>query len=248
MRIESASEVVCKPSSVPTIEGRGRSSIYDGGCPTSLAADPRAKRRRPCRTYVRRLSYLALLRVELARFTRPTARLPERCRLVSVALVLASRRTGVTRYPASRSSDFPRISYGFRRWDTRPSDHLAGPPILGLVRHTRSTDDPIGEPRAERIPDPVLGEVADWPRQVVEIAPGELSRISGGMATGAWLGSCGKRKSEMDHRPEVVAGLVVRTADLTGRQNEPGLFLQLARGGQRGLLRRAGRDRRAGSN
>jgi hypothetical protein len=33
-------------------------------------------------------------------------------RLVSVALVLASRRTGVTRYPASRSSDFPRAAAG----------------------------------------------------------------------------------------------------------------------------------------
>src|SRR4051812_25996026 len=52
------------------------------------------------------------------------------CRLVSVALVLASRRTGVTRYPASRSSDFPRIDFGLPRRDTRPSDHLAGPPSL----------------------------------------------------------------------------------------------------------------------
>ena len=32
------------------------------------------------------------------------------CRLVSVALVLAFRRTGVTRYPASWSSDFPRVN------------------------------------------------------------------------------------------------------------------------------------------
>ena len=124
-----AGETVCKPSSVPRCDPRGRSSIYDGGCPPTLAADPRAERTHPCRACARRLSYLALLQVELARFTRPTS-VARGCRLVSVALVLASRRTGVTRYPASRSSDFPRISNGFRRRDTRPSDHLAGRPIL----------------------------------------------------------------------------------------------------------------------
>ena len=73
-------------------------------------------------------SYSALHRVELARFTRRPG--GPGSRLVSVALVLASRRTGVTRYPASRSSDFPRVDNGFPRWDTRPSDHLAGSPIL----------------------------------------------------------------------------------------------------------------------
>lgn len=43
---EDTSETVCKPSSVPR-QARGRSSIYDAGCPTSLAADPRAERRTP---------------------------------------------------------------------------------------------------------------------------------------------------------------------------------------------------------
>ena len=43
-----------------------------------------------------RLSYLALPQVELARFTRSVAEAADR--LVSVALVLAFRRTGVTRY------------------------------------------------------------------------------------------------------------------------------------------------------
>ena len=70
-------------------------------------------------------SYLALLRVELARFTRPR-RLSPPCRFVTVALVLASRRTGVTRYPASRSSDFPRAVNGLPRRGTRPSGRLAG--------------------------------------------------------------------------------------------------------------------------
>ena len=54
----------------------------DAGCPTPLAADPRAGRRTPFRRSGPRLpSYLALLRVELARFTpaRPTfADLPAR--------------------------------------------------------------------------------------------------------------------------------------------------------------------------
>ena len=46
-------------------------------------------------------SYLALLQVELARFT------PTLAGIVTVALVLALRRTGVTRYLALWSSDFP---------------------------------------------------------------------------------------------------------------------------------------------
>jgi len=46
-----------------------------------------------------------------------------------VALVLASRRTGVTRYPALRSSDFPRTGPA-NRPDPRPSDRLAGRRIL----------------------------------------------------------------------------------------------------------------------
>src|SRR5689334_2087946 len=53
----------------------------------------------------------------------PTARKPrwalERNRLVSVALILASRRTGVTRYAARWSPDFPLRN---RRWR---SDRLA---------------------------------------------------------------------------------------------------------------------------
>src|SRR6476469_5048660 len=47
-------------------------------------------------------SYSVLLRLELARFT------PACAGIVTVALVLASRRTGVTREPALWSSDFPR--------------------------------------------------------------------------------------------------------------------------------------------
>ena len=52
-------------------------------------------------------SYLALLRVEFAPF-HSARRLAPPGGIVTVALVLASRRTGVTRYPALGSSDFPR--------------------------------------------------------------------------------------------------------------------------------------------
>jgi hypothetical protein len=51
-------------------------------------------------------SYSALLRVEFARFTPPSDRGPDGG-IVTVALVLVSRRTGVTRHPALWSSDFP---------------------------------------------------------------------------------------------------------------------------------------------
>ena len=46
-------------------------------------------------------AYLMLLPVEIARFTRPEGR------LVSVALIRASRRAGVTCYGTLRSPDFP---------------------------------------------------------------------------------------------------------------------------------------------
>ena len=74
------------------------------GCPTAHAADPRAGQRAsppgepglrppiwPCSGW------------SLPRFTPA----PEGAGIVTVALVLASRRTGVTRHPALGSSDFP---------------------------------------------------------------------------------------------------------------------------------------------
>jgi hypothetical protein len=88
---------------------------------------------------------------------RPLARLAG---IVTVALVLASRRTGVTRYPALRSSDFPHAVLGRPRRGARPSDRLADHRILlhpaaatertfdpypaRLVRIHRSTAAPIG--------------------------------------------------------------------------------------------------------
>ena len=108
------------------------------GRPTAHAADPRAgQRTSPPSTVARRRvapSYLALLRVEFARFT-PDDGL-SRAGIVTVALVLASRRAGVTRHPALRSSDFPHAPCGVAPTGrARPSDHLADPTIvLGRVR------------------------------------------------------------------------------------------------------------------
>ena len=96
-------EAACKPSSVPrrtatTVIHLGRRSP-DGSCsrPEGWAAHLS-----PRRTGVAP-SYLALLRVEFAAFHSGR----RRAGIVTVALVLASRRTGVTRYPALWSSDFP---------------------------------------------------------------------------------------------------------------------------------------------
>src|SRR5688500_15241991 len=69
-------------------------------------------------------SYLALLRVEFARFTPPPDQRPG-VGIVTVALVLVSRRTGVTRHPALWSSDFPHDEPGLPG-AARPSDRLAG--------------------------------------------------------------------------------------------------------------------------
>ena len=85
--------------------------------PIPLATNPRAERATCCGDE-RRLapSYLVLLRLELAAF-HPCAS----AGIVTVALVLASRRTGVTREPALWSSDFPRDRSSRR---PRPSGHL----------------------------------------------------------------------------------------------------------------------------
>src|SRR5206468_3695921 len=84
--------------------------VWDGGHPPPLAAHPGTARATPSPPYI------ALLREELASF-HPLAR------IVTVALVLASRRTGVTRFPALWSPDFPR-----RLSPPRPSG-LLGPPF-----------------------------------------------------------------------------------------------------------------------
>jgi len=54
------------------------------------------------------LAYLVLLRVEIARFT-PSPRLREDSGLVSVALILTSRWTGVACYAALCSPDVPPV-------------------------------------------------------------------------------------------------------------------------------------------
>jgi len=76
------------------------------GHPTAHAADPRAGQRASPPANRVAPSYLALLRVELAAFHSVSGPKSEGG-IVTVALVLASRRTGVARYPALWSSDFP---------------------------------------------------------------------------------------------------------------------------------------------
>ena len=70
-----ASETVCKPSSVPTLRP-GTVIHLRRRLPDTSSGRPESGATHPCRTFVRRLSYLALLRVEFARFTRPN-RLPD---------------------------------------------------------------------------------------------------------------------------------------------------------------------------
>ncbi len=66
--------------------------------------------------------YLTLLQAEFAAF-HPTSEPKLNGGLVSVALVRALRRTGVTRCLAPWSPDFPRTA---PKGCSRPSDHLAG--------------------------------------------------------------------------------------------------------------------------
>ncbi len=95
--------------------GLGSAPLPRTGCPAQVAP-----------------SYLALLRVEFARFTPPPDPGPG-VGIVTVALVLVSRRTGVTRHPALWSSDFPHDCPG-HPGAARPSDRLAGQTILPLAQ------------------------------------------------------------------------------------------------------------------
>ena len=123
-RMDGASEAVCKPSSVPRLAPRGWPSIWGRRLPGGSCGRPEgwAARLSPDRGRVAP-SYLALLRVEFAAF-HSDRRLAPPIGIVTVALVLASRRTGVTRYPALRSSDFPhavpRVSPTWRATIRRP--------------------------------------------------------------------------------------------------------------------------------
>ncbi len=75
------------------------------GCPAAHAADPRTPTARRCPGCPGRVLLFGLAPGRACPVS-PCRRLPGG-RLVSVALVLASRRTGVTRYPAPESPDVP---------------------------------------------------------------------------------------------------------------------------------------------
>ena len=79
--------------------------------------------------------------------------------IVTVALVLASRRTGVTRYPALRSSDFPRAATRPKSSATRghPAASLAAPILPAPRRCPGRPQDDRGGPAAQ---GPVDGLVA----------------------------------------------------------------------------------------
>jgi hypothetical protein len=136
------SEAVCKPSSVPP---RAEACVGDGhpsaaaGHPTALAAYPRAGQRtsppnRSPGTGCALLFGLApggVCRVSLRRPTRKPVG-----GIVTVALVLVSRRTGVTRHPALGSSDFPHETC--RIAPTVPRDH----PTASLTVDSTPKTDP----------------------------------------------------------------------------------------------------------
>ena len=104
----SASEATCTPGSVPRSPRWGYGDGHPSGaagCPAARAADPRAPTARRCPGKPG-LALLFGLAPGRACRVSPRFRSPGRG-LVSVALVLASRRTGVTRYPAPWSPDVP---------------------------------------------------------------------------------------------------------------------------------------------
>ena len=141
---ESASEAVSKPSSVPPrAEARGGDGHPSGaaGYPTAHAADPRAGQRTspPIRSPGPGCALLfglapgGVCRVSL----RHPARKPGGG-IVTVALVLVSRRTGVTRHPALGSSDFPHGTH--RIAPAVPRDHPTASLTTRVYPGRRTTD------------------------------------------------------------------------------------------------------------
>jgi hypothetical protein len=115
---DRVSEAVCKPSSVPL---RAEARVGDGhpsvaaGCPAALAAYPRAGQRTSPPNRLPGTGCALLFGLAPGGVCRVSLRRPTRKPvggIVTVALVLVSRRTGVTRHPALRSSDFPHALLG----------------------------------------------------------------------------------------------------------------------------------------
>jgi hypothetical protein len=117
----SVSEAVCKPSSVPSSAeahvGDGHPSVA-AGRPTAHAAYPRAGQRTSPPDRSPDPGYALLFGLAPGGVCRVSLRHPTRGPgggIVTVALVLVSRRTGITRHPALRSSDFPHGTPGSLR-------------------------------------------------------------------------------------------------------------------------------------
>ena len=146
----SVSEAVCKPSSVPAAcPRRGWPSIWGRRLPDGSCGRPEgwAAHLSPSRLPA---GYALLFGLAPGGVCLVSLRPPARARggIVTVALVLVSRRTGVTRHPALRSSDFPHaVQRGRPRRGARPSDGLADE--RSLPARFRVADGPIGSRRRQ---------------------------------------------------------------------------------------------------
>jgi hypothetical protein len=126
------------------------------GCPAAHAADPRTPTARRCPGCPGRVLLLGLAPGR-ACLVSPCRRLPGG-RLVSVALVLASRRAGVTRYPAPESPDVPHAA-GYPATRDRPAVSLTPPSYRALsagcgarARRRRPPRRPAAAPTTRRGP------------------------------------------------------------------------------------------------
>jgi hypothetical protein len=125
---EHASEATGMPSSVPPLTRRGRSSIWDAGCPAPRAADPRAKRRTPSATR-RSEPRIALLYGLAPGRACPFHPAQPACAGLPVRHCGAGPHLAVDGcYPLPCVAELGLSScrHGFPRRGTRPSDRLAG--------------------------------------------------------------------------------------------------------------------------
>ena len=167
---QGVSEAVCKPSSVPArlSAHRGWPSIWgrrspDGSCgrPEGWAAHLSPANGHP---YASCALLFGLAPGGVCPF-HSGLRFAPKTGIVTVALVLASRRAGVTRHPALRSSDFPHAIGGVApTHDARPSDRLADWRSL-----PRAGQDPVDDSAARRLghgrvpPESTISRRADGP-------------------------------------------------------------------------------------
>ena len=205
----------------------------------------------------------------LPRFTPPTGR-RRPAGIVTVALVLASRRTGVTRHPALRSSDFPHAATGrpaptrdhptaslTRRVYAPPGPSPRAPPSLARAPHDRGR--PAGVDPVDRLVGQARPPTEFWARGTCAARPAveagqrparrrpqrDQLRVLDPPPAGELLDDELRVEQQLDLARAQLAGQVERPDDARVLGDVVGLDAEVV--GDRGVGRRPGRRARPGA-